>query len=782
LISRISKSCLTKVLLIVLGLYCHISNGQIEPGERVISYWGQCLYHAKHSLALNQEDYLLFCRFEESNLDKLRAQFMLGLGTNKVDTSLINTQVKEMGKQIVSLYRQFEKTEAEYPSSIDEYRKYNLHRAMSACDTSGCDNIGFENGNLSGWNAFYAYNNSFGFNSFNLTHVTGGPVGAVTQAANDTLTSTPGFYSTFSGPNNKPDYQVSIVSGTLTDALTALPEVSPYGGKYSVMLGDSTQSNTGVAILSKTFLVKPNNTDFTYQYAVVLENPSGGHTYYEQPFFQVAVVDQNGDTIPSCGKYEVVSSGGKADGFNPVYVPTTSNGLGNDTAYYKNWTVVCVPLKKYVGQCISIIFEVGDCAFTAHFGYAYVDASCAPLEILTSSPSFCGQSSITLTGPPGFTQYRWSGPPNGIKGSDTTQIIKVDSSGTYRLISIPVTGMACADTLTITIKDTTGPPPKPSFKTNTVCAGQTIQFTNTSNPLGGPGVKFYWDFYNIGTYQDSSVNPTWSFSSPGTYYVKLTEVKNGCGTDTIIPVTVIPPPYVILTAPTKVCEGDSVTLTAEVISSYNPLCFYLWNTGAITKSITVLPTAADSEYYVTVTSGCTDTSFHKLTVVNTNPIHACCDTTMPAGDTTTILAYGERSYIWNPTYGLACPTCPGTLAEPLQTTTYTVTGTDSNGCKLTDTVQVIITRCSDVFIPKAFSPNGKGLNETFFPEGKCLSSYTMYIFDRWGMLLYSSPNGIPWDGTVRGRRVQEDTYVYQIVANTWDGNQQTFVGAVTVLR
>ncbi len=557
-------------------------------------------------------------------------------------------------------------------------------------------------------------------------------------------------------------------------------EVSPYGGKYSVMLGDSTGYNHGVAILSKTFLVKPNNTDFTYQYAVVLENPQG-HSYYEQPFFQVALLDQNGDTIPSCGKYSVVSSGGKATGFIPVYVPP-SNSVGNDTAFYKNWTVVSVPLKKYVGQCVTIIFESGDCSLSGHFGYAYVDASCAPLEILASSPSFCGQSTITLTGPPGFTQYKWTGPPNGIKGSDSTQIIHIDSSGHYQLISIPVTGLACADTLTIDIKDTTGPPPKPSFTTNAACAGQTIQFTNTSNPLGGPGIKFYWDFYNLGSYQDSSVNPTWAFNTPGTYYVKLYEVKNGCGTDTIIPVTVYPLPVVIINAPTKVCEGDSVTLTAVVTSSYNPLCYYSWNTGAITKSIKVLPSAGDTEYFVTVTSGCTDTAFHKISIVTTTPIHACCDTTMRAGDTTTLLAYGEQSYVWNPNYRLGCYTCPSTIAQPLQTTTYTVTGTDSNGCKFNDTVQVIVTKCSDVFIPKAFSPNGKGLNETFFPEGSCLTSYSMYIFDRWGLLIYNSPTGQPWDGTYRGRRVQEDTYVYQIVANTWDGNQQTFVGAVTVLR
>jgi gliding motility-associated-like protein len=771
---------LIKSLLVFAMLYCGKAQSQIEKGEEVAMYWGQCLQNSSSSLALSNDDFLLFYRFEEVKLDTLRAQFMLAMRGSNIAVPIRDMEMKNKQSQIISLYRKFEKIKAQYPSSVNEYRKSNQHRLMSVCDTVGCDNIGFEDGTLNGWNAYYGYNyNAGAFNFFNVTNITGGPAGPVTEAANDVLTSTGGYFSWGIGANPSPDYQVSIVSGTRSDALIpSLPVVSPYGGKYSVMLGDSTLVNYGTAILSKTFLVTPTNTDFIYQYAIILENPNA-HTYYEQPFFQVALLDQNGDTITNCGKYSVVSSGGRAQGFKSVYVP--ANGpLGNDSAYYKDWTVVCVPLKNYVGQCVTIIFEAGDCSRSSHFGYAYVDASCAPLEIIPSSPSFCGQKTITLTGPPGFTIYQWSGP--GIVGSTNSQSITIDTVGKYQLIAVPVTGLACDDTLTINITDTTGHPTIPSFTTNAACAGGVIQFKNTSVPLAAPGLKFYWDFYNLGIHQDSAVNPTWIFNTPGVYYVRLYEQIDGCGTDTLIPVTVYPAPVVNIAVPPIICVGDTITLKATVTSSYEPLCFYSWNTGATTQSITVPINASDSEYYVTVTSGCTDTIFKKISIINTNPIHVCCDTTMPAGDTTTILAYGELSYVWTPSYGLACPTCPTTLAEPLQTTTYTVTGTDAHGCKLVDTVQVIITRCSDVFIPKAFTPNGKGLNETFFPEGKCLSSYTMYIFDRWGMLLYSSPNGTPWDGTFRGRKVQEDTYVYQIVANTWDGNQQTFVGAVTVLR
>ena len=67
------------------------------------------------------------------------------------------------------------------------------------------------------------------------------------------------------------------------------------------------------------------------------------------------------------------------------------------------------------------------------------------------------------------------------------------------------------------IKKLPGPVPVPSFHADTACIGQLTQFTNTSNPTTGPNVKFYWDFYNLGIFQDSSVNPQWSFNGPGTF-------------------------------------------------------------------------------------------------------------------------------------------------------------------------------------------------------------------------------------------------------------------------
>ena len=58
-------------------------------------------------------------------------------------------------------------------------------------------------------------------------------------------------------------------------------------------------------------------------------------------------------------------------------------------------------------------------------------------------------------------------------------------------------------------------------------------------------------------------------------------------------------------------------------------------------------------------------------------------------------ATGAETYVWTPAAGLSNPAIPNPVAMPAVTTTYTVTGTDSQGCTDSDevTVNVIDVRC-----------------------------------------------------------------------------------------
>src|SRR6185312_16282746 len=55
------------------------------------------------------------------------------------------------------------------------------------------------------------------------------------------------------------------------------------------------------------------------------------------------------------------------------------------------------------------------------------------------------------------------------------------------------------------------------------------------------------------------------------------------------------------------------------------------------------------------------------------------------GSTITIKASGANKYSWSPASALSCSNCPNPIASPTVTTTYTVTGIDSAGCKGTAT-------------------------------------------------------------------------------------------------
>ncbi|HXP51460.1 MAG TPA: PKD domain-containing protein, partial [Bacteroidia bacterium] len=334
---------------------------------------------------------------------------------------------------------------------------------------------------------------------------------------------------------------------------------------------------------------------------------------------------------------------------------------------------------------VTIQFTCADCEPGAHCGYAYVSATCSGYGITSSSPAICGQKYITLTAPPGGTQYLWTGPTNGIVGTDTTATIKVDSAGTYKVIIVPVTGKSCADTLSITIKKVPGPPPIPSFTADTVCLGTATQFTNTSNPAAGAGVSFYWDFYNNGIINDSTANPSWTFSSPGVYNVQLNEVSNGCGMDTIIKIKVDSLPVTSFTAK-NTCQGQAVTFTNTSTGASS----YTWYFGNGSTSSAVSPTytyTLSGTYTVSLVgtnAGKCKDSVTKTIVIKPTPVITVSGIdSVCQGASTTLTASGANNYNWQPINKNGATV----TVSPSTTTTYTVSGT-KGGCTGDTTVVV----------------------------------------------------------------------------------------------
>jgi gliding motility-associated-like protein len=90
------------------------------------------------------------------------------------------------------------------------------------------------------------------------------------------------------------------------------------------------------------------------------------------------------------------------------------------------------------------------------------------------------------------------------------------------------------------------------------------------------------------------------------------------------------------------------------------------------------------------------------------------------------------------------------------------------------------------FIPNAFSPGtSAGKNDEFGGEGTFIKEYNMWIYDRWGnMIFYSNDINKKWDGKPgHGNKIaQEDVYVYKIELTDVFGDAHKYSGVINLIR
>ena len=108
-------------------------------------------------------------------------------------------------------------------------------------------------------------------------------------------------------------------------------------------------------------------------------------------------------------------------------------------------------------------------------------------------------------------------------------------------------------------------------------------------------------------------------------------------------------------------------------------------------------------------------------------------------------------------------------------------------CKINDVIEVEEVCPMRLYVPNAFTPNDDNLNETFKPVAVNFNEYEIFIFNRWGELIYHS-NTIenPWDGMYKGNLVQQDVYVWLIkisgLNNDLKMEKKQVTGTVTLYR
>ncbi len=222
-----------------------------------------------------------------------------------------------------------------------------------------------------------------------------------------------------------------------------------------------------------------------------------------------------------------------------------------------------------------------------------------------------------------------------------------------------------------------------AYSSTTFCAGD--QFTVDAADSYGNATSFQWAVTG-----DLSL-----LSGQGTGTVTITMGTNGgdiivygensCGqgiADTVTFTGLALPVVTATAADSAVCLGDSTVLTAGGAFTY------VWSPINSNSAITSITPSVSGTYSVTGTdvNGCVNTASVNVnvnllpTVIASAMLPAICD-----GNSDTLMASGANSYSWSSGGSSAIE-----VVMPTSTSTYTVIGTDVNGCSNTAAVTVIV--------------------------------------------------------------------------------------------
>ncbi len=234
----------------------------------------------------------------------------------------------------------------------------------------------------------------------------------------------------------------------------------------------------------------------------------------------------------------------------------------------------------------------------------------------------------------------------------------------------------------------------------------------------------------------------------------------------------------------SICAGDELLL--EVDGGLNVSWTPAEGLSCIDCSST-LASPGSSTLYTAVASdmnACQDTLRVRVIVQPLPYLELFSDTTIFQGERAQLSSSEGLSYLWSPSTGLSHPESQFTEAAPEESTTYTMTLTDANGCKSSRDLTVTVLELLDIFLPNAFSPNGDGNNDVLIPISRGLAQLDEFsIYNRWGEMLFSTTRlEEGWDGTYLGVEQEVGTYLAVLRAQSLTGRALQKNQAVQLVR
>ncbi|MCE3260131.1 MAG: hypothetical protein K0S12_1772, partial [Bacteroidetes bacterium] len=314
------------------------------------------------------------------------------------------------------------------------------------------------------------------------------------------------------------------------------------------------------------------------------------------------------------------------------------------------------------------------CPYNA--AYYYPVANMSALTISANTSTVCTGTSATLTASGGLN-YTWN------TGQTGNKIVVSPTTNTVYAVTYSAACGSVSQTIGITYLNTTVPAITLTPSSYSPCAFTTLTISATG------ASSYYW--FNPPTGLSGNTF-TYSNMLVPTTFTALGNHSNGCmSTATLGINTILTPITPTITGTFSLCPFTTTTYTALGITSHT------WNTGANTYTTSFGPFTGPapfpSIYSVTVkgidANGCVAQSNVYGVQVGSAPFvflngsGTVCANTYTTLTINTLMSSALTSYTWSDG-----STNSSTSVSPSVTTTYSLIGTGTNGCKGTGTIQV----------------------------------------------------------------------------------------------
>jgi len=403
-----------------------------------------------------------------------------------------------------------------------------------------------------------------------------------------------------------------------------------------------------------------------------------------------------------------------------TYAWFPSAGLSTTTGSVVTATPVVPGVNTY-----TVIGTDASATLCSNSAIIVVDVNASPTANGGFPPTVCQGSPASLSASGGLG-YVWSPAAylSSTTGADVTAFPTVFGSYGYTVTVTDING--CMDNGTVVVS---------VVSALTANAGNDLSVCGGTNTtlIGLGGAEYSWA-PATGLSTTTGNATVFSIAVPGAYSYTLTVSSGICSSTAGVTLTVLSLPTVITSPGATVCLGNATVLTAALLNTatqsitWSPAAGLSSTMGQsiyATPSATTLYTAigTDGNGCSSVTQANVVVTLNPLPIVSVSPIN----TAICLGDSAMLVASGitaqlPMSFTWMPAATLSADTGTVVMAYPVTASSYTVVGTDGNGCYNTASDSVSVLQTPVVTISPANASICMGTSTTLTASGA--TSYT----------------------------------------------------------